>query len=64
MFSPTDTVHITSEVEMLTQNLDDKQQSITDQYEEYQRSLETDRGFENRKRAKISGRSQLSQETS
>jgi len=54
VFSPTETVHQASEAEVLPQNLDDRQQLISEQNEEYWKSLEIDRELERRRRAKLS----------
>ena len=59
VFSPTETVHHSSEAEVITQNLDDRRQLISEQNEEYWKSLQTDRDLEKRKRVKLSEEASL-----
>lgn len=59
VFSPTETVHHASEAEVLTQNLDDRRQLISEQNKEFWKSLETDRELERRTRAKLSEEASL-----
>lgn len=59
VFSPAETVHHASEAEVLTESLDDRRQLISEQNEEYWKSLETDRELERRKRAKLSEEASL-----
>ena len=59
VFSPTETVHHSSEAEVITQNLDDRRQLISEQNEEYWKSLQTDRELEKRKRLKLSEEASL-----
>lgn len=59
VFSRTETVHHSSEAEVTTQSLDDRRQLISEQNEEYQKSLQTDRELERRKRVKLSEEARL-----
>ena len=59
VFSRTETVHHSSEVEVTTQSLDDRQQLISEQKKEYLKSLQTDRELERRKRVKLSEEARL-----
>ena len=59
VFSPTETVHHSSEAEVITQSLDDRRQLISEQNEEYWKSLQTDRELERSKRVKLSEEARL-----